>query len=713
MSSVVRLVCLVSLTTLLTACGGGGDDAVEDAGSRPNSFPGNKNPSDGFSESSTGDTSNSNGLEKNQVRITVEVPSSMAPSAPLSRRNLRLVQPDSISVYRTNQTLRQVASIDTERGVDNDGLDIIEFPESQPLGPDVLIEVSYNGTRIRAFATDQDQDIKVNPFSEYAVRYGLGGYSQDEFEAVMDCVSSSDEALCINKIVWSILADQIQDFEIDIPDGNTLNSAVELLADRADFAGYVDDMSGLAQIPADVSDVIAANSVDMNTVFFGLELGRSNRFSDQFASQWGTLRGYEEKLESSGTAYIYPVLSMASFQVFNINVTSMASDIPYERATLTRFPSNAYDARGREFWGINSHATSPSAASIGNDTRLMTGQSLYQSITNKGSAQLIGWSRNPFYRDAHLTLLNSSPNALLSSYFSGGTAIELEGSSGDYERGAKLEEHFTSVFDFSLTQSTAFQISSLANDYSVVSFSVQLGKSPSPFKASSYIGDWSGTSASYNQTIKTLEIARSDNGTVVTTPSAVTGPETVTVANRTSETSAGNKNNGRLNVAVGGSQAGIGASNPDGSIIAFNLDNSTDGNGILIGLSGASSSPDANTSYRLQGTIAGLGSDTNYLRQIKGGQLSFINGTAAEISLAGLEVEQEISTRNLTRPQRLNAPSTELTYTTTDSLSLTDGGNLSLDGFVSNDKEYLVLRVRNASGSGEEYLGLLLGIREE
>lgn len=717
MSPVVRLVCLIGLTILLVACGGGGDDAVEDAGGRPNTFPGNKNPGDGFSESSTGDTSNSNGLEKNQVRITVEVPSTLAPNAPLSRRNLRLVQPDSISVYRTNQTLTQISSVDVDRGVDDDGFNVIEFPEGQPLGPDVLIEVSYNGTRIRAFATDRDRDIKVNPFSEYAVRYGLGRYSREEFEDVMDCVNSSDDALCINKFVWSTLADQVQDFEINIPDGNTLNSAVDLLADRADFASYVEDMSDLAQVPANVSGVISANSVDMNTVFFGLELGRSSRFSEQPASQWGIRRGYEEELESSGTAYIYPGLSMASFEVFNINVTSMASDVPYERATLTRFPTDIFDTRGREFWGINNHSTSPSAASIENDTRLMAGQSLYQSITDKNSAQPIGWTRNPFYLDAYLQLSSNNPNALLASYFTGGKAIELEGSSGDYDRGAEVEEHFMSIFDISLTQSDDFQVSRLADGYDVVSFSVQLGDSTLPFRAESLVGTWTGnaTNGQYTQQATAFEINRSANGTAGT--AAPNRDDVAKLGNRTSQTTGGNEDNGWLNLVfdnVPGSsrpQDAIGASNPDGSIVAFNLDNSTNGDGILIALAHAGSTPDI-VNYRLQGTIAGLGPDTNYLRQIKGGQLSFIDGSTAKISLSGLEVEQEISTRNLAQPHPLNGSATDLTYTTAGTLSLNDGNGLRLDGFVSSDKEYMVLRVRDTSASGEEYLGLLLGIRE-
>ncbi|BES70760.1 hypothetical protein RE428_17780 [Marinobacter nanhaiticus D15-8W] len=701
---------------------------MEEAGSRPNTFPGNKNPADGFSESSTGDSNNANGLKKNQVRITVEVPTSLAPGAPLSRRNLRLVQPDGISVYRTNQTLTRISSVDTEHGVDDDGFDVIEFSEGQPLGPDVLIEVDYNGTRIRAFATDRDRDIKVNPFSEYLVRNALGGYSSAQFEEVMECVNSSDDALCINKYVWSTLADQIQDFEIDIPDGNDIDSAVALLDDRADFAGYVSDMADLAQVPPNESGVISAQSVNMNTVFFGLELGRTSRFSDEPASQWGTRRGYEEQLESSGTAYVYPGLSMASLEALGISVTTLASDVPYERATLTRFADYTPQTEGPDFWGINSHATSGSPASIVNDTRLLSGQALFQTITGKNSAQPIGWSRNPYFLDAQLQLTGQDPNALLASYFVGGRAIELEGSSGDYERGALVEEHYTSVFDVSLTKTDvkeegAFQIVTLADNYNVVSFSVQLGDSSFPYRAESFVGTWTesgGIAGQYTQQADAREINRTPNGAIGTaTPNRA---DTAQIGNRTSTTSSGPEENGRLNLDYTGigngsrSEDGIGASNPDGSIVAFNLNNPANGDGILIAMERSTHSPEL-ANYRLQGTIAGLGPDTNYLRHIKDGQLSFTSGTEASVSLAGFQVEQQISTRGLTRPVKSSSDPVDLTYTqdgTTGRLSFTAGsGAMEMDGFVSSNGEYLTLRIREASGSGEQYLGLLLGTLED
>lgn len=721
MHPAIRSLSLILLTATLAACGGGGDDAVQEAGSRPNSFPGAKNPGDGFSESSTGDSSNANGLAKNEVRITMEVPSLVAPDAPLSRRNLHLVQPDSISVYRTNQTLNKVASVDTEERLDDNGFTVIAFPNGQPIGPDVLIEARYGSITLRAFATDRDRDIKVNPFSEYVVVYGLGGYSAAEFSDVMDCVNSTDsQGLCINKFVWSTLADQVQDFEIDIPDGTSVSGAVALLGARADFARYVNDMKDLAQIAPTSTGVISANSVDMNSVYFGFELGRSSRFSSSPAAQWGVRRAFEERIESNDVSYVYPGLSMTSFEVFGINVTSMASDIPYERSTLARFDNGLYDARGRSFWGINSHATSPSAASIENDDRLLAGQSLYQSITDKNGALTVGWTRNPFYLDAHILLSESDyPSTLIANYFSGGKAIELTGSEDAYKRADELEEHYVSAFDIALAQTDGFSISTLRSDYNIISLSAKLGNDDTiPFEVESMVGTWSGGSdGDYMQTADAQTITRDAGGAAGF--GATNHGDTAYLRNRTSELYSQDVDNGRLNLFYDGADSirnaqGIGASNPDASLLAFNLDNAANGEGILLAMAqGSGGSDEAN--YRLSGTIAGVGSDTQYLRQINGGRLSITNVGAGEaaISLAGLEVTETISSGAIQRPTALGEGTTNLTYTETDDLlEFTDGGSLLLTGYLSADRKYLILQLRDTSAGNDEFLGLLLGVRE-
>src|SRR5690606_10696323 len=107
----LKFASLLSTSPILTACGGG-DSAIDRARNMPNRFGNTVNALDDFSPGSTGDSSNARGLEPNEVRVTMEVPVSFAPSAEATRRNLRIVIPDQIQVYRTNNSLQKLEDID-------------------------------------------------------------------------------------------------------------------------------------------------------------------------------------------------------------------------------------------------------------------------------------------------------------------------------------------------------------------------------------------------------------------------------------------------------------------------------------------------------------------------------------------------------------------------------------------------------------------------
>lgn len=709
---------------LITGCGGGGDDALKDAGSQANSFPGNKNPGDGFSEQSTGDSSNNNGLDQNEVRITVEVPTSLAPNGEESRRNLRLAKPDNIDVYRTNQTLANLGSVETERRIDGDSIDVLRFPDGIPLAPDVMIEVSVNGQRLRGLAADDDRDIKINPFSEYLVRQGLGSYSQAQFQDVLDCTDAdqSEGDFCLNRYVWSALSDQVQDFEIRIPDNDSIDDAVARLGQRSDFAQYVDDLAYVATIAPSDSDTISASSINMNTVFFGLELGTTRLFSSgsNQAGQWGLRRSGEA---SENGAITYPYLTLTKFDAFGINVTSMASDIPYERTSLALFPGGSLDYRSPEFWGINSHSVSPGGATIENSNSIRSGQSLFQTITGEGSSRTLGWTRNPYPLEGYLLGGQSDTRGLLTSYISGGKALELSGAAGDYQREDVQEESFQGIFEISLAQSDDFQISSLGNDYRVVSFSAQLSEQTSQrFRAESFVGKWaSGNEGQYSQTATAEQISRLQDGTV-----APAGTENrdrpVQISNRTSLVNGTNgnlveKNTGRLNLDrsvplqddTAQPALGIGAFTPDTDLMAFSLNNSTDGTGILTALAPASGALEAGQ-FRVQGVIAGLSNDQNRLRQIDSAQIEVSSGGATKLTLRGHQVLQDLGTGELDAPSDLAERTIDLTCAppcdTSDQLEFTHP-TVSLTGYVTDDQEIMVLRFRETTTNGEEHLGLL------
>lgn len=134
---------------LVSGCGSG-EDAIEGARNQPNHFAGVKNPVDDFSSGSTGDSSNTSGLASNEVRITLELPTALAPDGEATRRNLRIVQPERIAIYRTDPSLQNLGGVDgVSTRTDAEGYTIITFEGGQPLAPDIVIEASYGNTRLR------------------------------------------------------------------------------------------------------------------------------------------------------------------------------------------------------------------------------------------------------------------------------------------------------------------------------------------------------------------------------------------------------------------------------------------------------------------------------------------------------------------------------------------------------------------------------------
>lgn len=708
----------VSLTLLLGACGGG-EDSLEAVSGQGNSFPQAKNPIDDFSESSTGDSSNAVGLEPNQVRVTLEVPASVAPDGELTRRNLRIVAPDRLSVYRTDNSLQMLSSVGATQSPTSDGRVVIEFDDGQPLGPDVLIEAAYGNTVMRAFAADSDRDIKVNPFSEYLVRNALGGYSPSAFSQVMGCVNSDNaDNLCLNKYVWSTLSDQIQDFEIDIPGNLALAGALQLLEDRADFRRYIDNMAGFALLDTASAGKITAQSADYNSVFLGIELGQSYAGSTTGeAGQWGARVAEEEFLQDeNGSAYIYPALTLTSFDIFNIRVTSLANDIPYLRATVAQTAGNDFFERQNDYWDLNTHATAPGAATVEDDLRLLAGRSLYQSVTGRGSSQIVGWTRNPYYLDAYVGGGSADPDRVLQGYFSAGKAIELRARGQELKRVRTLEDHYVSMLELDLKRAEAFELSQLSGrNYNIVTFATRLGVEGEPVRIEAGVGDWSISGQTISQTLAdNVAISRDASGVVATGTLDRTG--TRLVSHRAARLSNGDRNIGRLNLdrtsvtpTGGRPEVGVGAATPDASLLAFNLDNGQNGDGLLIAAPQASA-PTSGT-YRVQGLAMGMSGGRNRLQHFADGTLTITGATTARLESAGLEVVHTVADQSVTRPAELAGSTRNLVLANLGNgrLSLADGA-LMLEGFITPDQEQLFLRLVNTDGT-EEQLGLLMATR--
>ncbi|WP_449284966.1 hypothetical protein [Marinobacter sp. PE14] len=714
---------LLSSTLVLTAGCGSGEDAIAGAASQPNDFAGNKNPVDDFSSGSTGDSSNSGGLASNEVRVTMEVPGGVTSEGEPTRRNLRIVQPDRVSVYYTNPALQNLGEPPISSRTDSEGFTIIEFTEGLPLGPDVIIDTSYGNTRMRALAADADRDVKVNPFAEYLVRNTLSSYTAGEFQTIMDCVADEGGELCLNKYVWSTLADQVHDFEIDIPSNVGLSGALDILEDRGDFARYVSAMADYAVLDETSSGKISASSADYNSVFLGIELGQTFLESTLSGSgQWGVRTAQEEVLtDDNGTGYVYPALTLTSFDAFNIRVTSLANDIPYDREALIHQEGNDFFVRGSEYWERNTHSSSPGAATLLEDTRLLAGRALYQSITGRGSSKIIGWTRNPYYLDAFTSAPvdeTTGPDRVISGYFSAGKAIELEADGDQLRRLGTLEDQYLSVLEVNLLRKEGFDADSLnGRGYNMLYLGTRFSDEATPLTIEAGVGQWQITGGTVNQSQNFTSLQRDSSGTV-STDSTGTRTESWSLSNRTSRLSTGDVDIGRLNLdittASGDFQRpdiGVGASTPDGTLMAFNLDDSPLGDGILIAAEQTANTAPAAGQFRLQGLALALTSQTNRLRHFDNALLTIESSSSATLSPISLTSTHSVDNETVTKPALESLADIDLAFS-----QLGDGrvqftaGNLVLEGFHTASQDQFYLRFRTTE-SGEEQIGLLVATR--
>ncbi|MDC0661772.1 hypothetical protein [Marinobacter sp. SS21] len=700
---------LIALSVQLTACGGGSDDSLEEAAGKPNTFPPATNALDDFQSGTTGDSNNSSGLAANEVRVSLEVPAAIAPDGEETRRNLRLVTPDRIDVYRSNHTLARLASVDVDLRSEGNGRHVITFSDGQPLGPDVIIEASFGNTVFRSLAADEDRDIKVNPFSEFLIRDVLSTYSAAEFDQVMSCVNSGEDNLCLNKYVWSTLADQVHDFEIEIPSNLDGAGTLALLGERRDFVSYTADMASFALLDSASAGTISASSVDFNSVLLGIELGQSFLEPNLGApGQWGVRIAQEELLQDeNGSAHVYPALTLTSFNVFDINVTSVTGDIPYRRETLVQTAGNDFLSRGNETWDLNTHATAPGAATLQDAVRLVTGRAFYQSITGQDSSRVIGWTRNPFFLDAFVADGDTTPSQVLAGYFSAGKAIELERQGDQLKRLQTLDDHYLSAIELNLARAEDFSLDTLdGKTYNVMTLGLELNQNlASPFVAESAIGTWTVNGSSISRNLTTQVLSRDGSGTVASQVGARVGGHSLTL--REAQLSSGPQQIGRLNL----DSDGIGASTPDGNLLAFNLDDSEIGDGLVVAGQQFPGLAPTSGSYRVQGVALGLAANSNLLSHYQDATLTLTSSTTATLATAGLTVEHTVASSKVSTPTAMASADIALSYADLGNgqISFTDGVQV-LTGFVTADHQSLFLRLVNNSGARQE-LGLLLATR--
>jgi len=702
----------ILITCLAFASGcGSGENSLHGARNQPNDFSGNSNPSEDFSSGSTGDSGNSAGLDSNQLRVTLELPAGLAPEGEPTRRGLHRVTPERIRVYRTNPALQNLGAVSVSTTTDSNGATIITFADGLPSGPDIIIEASYGNLLVQAPAAVADQDVKINPFSDYLVRNTLPGYSTSEFQNILDCVSNTRDEPCPNRYVWPALDDQVQDFEIDIPATASLEEARQLLAGRGDFSRYVSAMAGYAIPDSAPGDDIRASSADYNAVFMGVELGQSFMESAlEGAGQWGVRIAREETAtDSNGTSTIWPGLTLASLEAFGIEMTALSSDIPYGRETLIHASGDRFFPRDSGNWQTNSHASAPAAASRISGVRLRSGRSMYQSITGQDSARILGWTRNPWFMDAWTSPqeAETSPvQQVITGYFSAGKAIDLEADGDQYRRGDLAETHYLSALELDLIRQPGFTLETLdGGQYHALYLAIRFG-TDTPMVIETGLGDWQITGDSLSQTRSTTTLSRSADGSVDIAESAG--------LTDTWGLSAGTPDSGRVFVDMIGNSGtpqhdpSMGAAAPEGGLLAFNLDDSPVGDGMLIALPRTTTAAPDSGQYRVQGFALGLSREANQLQHFDNATLIIRSDASATLYPRTLEVSHRVPEETVSVPVFRDGEPLELSYTHTgNGRVLFTNGNLRLEGFTGGAASPFYLRLQN-TGPDQKQLGLLV-----
>ena len=486
-------------------------------------------------------------------------------------------------------------------------------------------------------------------------------------------------------------------------------------------------MADYALLGESSSGKIEASAANYNSVFWGVELGQTFLESSIAGSgQWGVRIAREETTtDQNGTGYVYPGMTLTSLDAFNIRVTNLASDIPYDRRALIHADGNEFF--DRPAWDLNTHSSSPGAATVEDETRLLAGRALYQSITGRGSSRIIGWTRNPYFMSAYVGGGTEQPDRVLSGYFSAGKAIELRSESGELKRERTLEDHYLSVFELNLLRKEGFERQKLdGRNYNVAYLSTRMGDENQPFVVEAGVGNWQISGPSVTQAMATTSLRRDNTGNVtVSVPADNPGQRDANwvISERQSrvyDPNSGNRivSNGRLNLDRDSASGldekpdiAVGASTPNGSMMAFNLDTNAIGDGILVAAEQANASPPSQGRYRLQGVGVGMEQASNRLMHFDNALLVIESSGSARLEGRTLEVVHQVNAESVSTPQAQSPGTVSLAYTASNTGAATfSAGSLTLDGFFTSDQDQFFLQLRQTEGQ-EEVLGLLMATR--
>lgn len=708
---------------LLLALALGACSESTSSSSPPNSFP---PPDDNFTEGSSGDAGNTcSNLAANELCVTVEVPRAVAgDDATEARRNLVVIRPTSVEAVRVSGGVSS-ESLVVARRRDNSGSLILtlEDYESIPLDADLVIVATLgDGTVIRGPLSDVDQDVKINPFSEYLVAKVLETeqLGTEDIEAINNCGN-----LCQRRLIWPTLVDTVQDFEITIPSEASIAEAVELLSRRVDFTGYVSAMVDTMKAATATGGRNENSAATFNTVYFGLELNRAQHGTAQ-AGQWGTRRSITGEVEGNNAAVdIYPTLTLATFREFGIEVNSIAGEFPYHRETQLYPEPDSYEP---PLWEPNSHAIAPGFV-LAQGSFLRGGRSPLQEVTQEAT-RIWGWASNPYFYEGVQTG-EANSRGLLSGYFHAGKAIALEVEDGKFNRLETLEDLNIGSLEVDLQQisSTGQQepldLSAIDGPYSAVSFSVRLGNDTTPVEALVQMQNLESASASAYAALTPAadtaysggwSLKRESAGGAVQGPAPETATYSIALENEPDQFYAKgalqeNAYYGRITAESPGSR-GLGAAVKNGDLLAYTFQGPKYGQGINI-VAKQEAGVEVSGEYALRGVALGMTATSNRLEQLNGAVLSVAGGTGVTtLTSAPVQVIQNLGDQGRISDPRL-APERVLTGTTSTAdgrfeITLgTAGAETVLQGYTIEGGDVLVMTLK-----GPDRVGLVLGFRE-
>lgn len=616
----------------------------------------------------------------------------------------------------------------------------------------VIVAQLTNGTLLRHGLPNRNKSIRVNAASEYVVRELFSRFeSASQLQSLSQC-ASGDTACTAQKTLrmtnWELLLENVQTFELDLPEIGDLASVLEFLDQQLLFRDYVDQFAETVledklQVVdgSSITPVMDARDGSYNALYFALGLNQG-RPSDDEQSVVFSRRANAVKESRSGTvvSYTYPNF------VFSPTILGFSNSLLVESLTFTR-RANAligpadYLAEALPTQADVNQFVGTTISFMNSQGYLDLGRLQVQAITRENEASPRGWLTNPHY--TRLYSMRNAGNALssdsmASAFWSTGQLFELTKDGSRFER-VRVEEDLNTfgwIFHSRISPDSApFSIDQLDGaDYVTLSLEQRPGEDPL-LAWQSAIAYWDindGTVTSLqplageapntggedlfrtftlertlSDATDTLLVSRQDNAQEF----AATALPSLRYNQQTSNYD--EKFTGRLQVGEW-----VGMSDPDGNVLSFNTANGSGiAHAIRVQTTGAPNL--AGARFVLYGNSISTTDDETAYHNHNRSTLVF-DDDSATLTLTQNTVVANHDDRSVTVPRDDSALLTPVSTSTAQSLGsirnlLTlefddpagNGEPLVLDGAIASGGNLLVLRVRQ-----DQRVGLLYGFRE-